>query len=235
MKLITFSVYGADNKYLNGLLQNYELVECLYPDWYLCVFIDNTVPSWFTKILTSIQRIITIDMTGTQWNKRTWRFLPEYYLPGKPIERFIVRDADSRVSKRESDAVSEWIRDDKILHIMRDQPGHKALIMAGLWGFKTHETSKEIVSSSLQQFTSLNGAHKDHYAFDQMYLEYLYHTYKLSRTIHAAFNRYEEDARTFPTLRVENSFCGEIFDSENRPWKKSETIEIFNEYGPGDL
>jgi hypothetical protein len=61
-----------------------------------------------------------------------WRFEPMYDDP--TIERFIVRDSDSRINGREADAVQEWIDSDLPFHIMRDNPAHNIEIMGGMWG-----------------------------------------------------------------------------------------------------
>ncbi len=60
-----------------------------------------------------------------------WRFEP---LKDDSIERFIVRDTDSRLNVREADAVKEWENSDLNFHIMRDHVQHKVPICGGLWG-----------------------------------------------------------------------------------------------------
>ena len=60
-----------------------------------------------------------------------WRFQPN---DDKEVERFIVRDSDSRITEREKIAVEEWEKEDKVLHIMRDHPHHNFHILAGMFG-----------------------------------------------------------------------------------------------------
>ena len=48
----------------------------------------------------------------------------------------IVRDADSRLNARETDAVQEWLESDKGFHIMRDHKNHKAKMLGGMWGMR---------------------------------------------------------------------------------------------------
>lgn len=60
-----------------------------------------------------------------------WRFEP---LMDRSIERFIVRDTDSRINQREAAAVQEWIESGSEFHIIRDHPQHGAKIVGGLWG-----------------------------------------------------------------------------------------------------
>ena len=42
-----------------------------------------------------------------------WRFLP---IVDPEVDIFIVRDVDSRISKRGENIVNEWVNSDKILH-----------------------------------------------------------------------------------------------------------------------
>jgi len=45
------------------------------------------------------------------------------------VDRYIVRDVDSRLNARERFAVEEWIVSGNPLHLMRDHPYHVAPIM----------------------------------------------------------------------------------------------------------
>lgn len=65
-----------------------------------------------------------------------WRFFP---LADPFIDVFVSRDTDSYILQREVDAVKIWLASDKLVHIMRDHPDHLALILGGMWGFKTFQ------------------------------------------------------------------------------------------------
>jgi hypothetical protein len=56
---------------------------------------------------------------------RIWRFLP---MIDSRVDAFISRDADSLISERESAAVDEWLKSNKIYHVMHDHPAHFASI-----------------------------------------------------------------------------------------------------------
>ncbi|XP_043246502.1 uncharacterized protein LOC122394029 [Amphibalanus amphitrite] len=66
-----------------------------------------------------------------------WRFLP---LADPSVELFISRDLDSLLGQRESDAVQEWIKSGKTIHVMRDHPLHSVSILAGAWGARNHRS-----------------------------------------------------------------------------------------------
>ena len=57
----------------------------------------------------------------------------------------ISRDLDSRFTKREKDAVNDWLKSDKDIHLMRDHPGHRfGRFLAGMFGTKlTNETTRQ--------------------------------------------------------------------------------------------
>lgn len=50
------------------------------------------------------------------------------------IERFLVRDTDSKFTSREVDMVHEWEESGKPFHIIRDNPSHNVPILGGTWG-----------------------------------------------------------------------------------------------------
>ena len=69
-----------------------------------------------------------------------WRFLVADDLT---VDRFIVRDCDSRLSERDSVAVNAWIKSNKTFHCIRDHPSHgRYSISGGLWGAKPGELRK---------------------------------------------------------------------------------------------
>ena len=50
------------------------------------------------------------------------------------VEFWISRDADSRLSWREKNAVDEWLVSGKTAHLMRDSVNHVYTMMAGMFG-----------------------------------------------------------------------------------------------------
>ena len=67
----------------------------------------------------------------TKMNPIAWRFLP---LGDPTVSKFIVRDADSRITRREHSAVKQWLTSGIPFHAMRDHPSHIFTIMGGMWG-----------------------------------------------------------------------------------------------------
>ena len=55
------------------------------------------------------------------------------YIPLQ-VDRFIVRDSDSRLNARERLAVEEWIQSGTLVHSLRDHPNHDRPLNGGMWG-----------------------------------------------------------------------------------------------------
>jgi hypothetical protein len=50
------------------------------------------------------------------------------------VDRYIIRDIDSRLNTRERIAVEEWIQSKMPLHSIRDHPNHCHTFNGGMWG-----------------------------------------------------------------------------------------------------
>ena len=89
------------------------------------------------------------------------------------MDTFVSRDLDSLFSLREQAAVEEWLKSDKVLHIMRDHPAQMEVILGGLWGTKLPNGKirshwKKCWSGALKD--KLLWARRDSYGPDQHFL-----------------------------------------------------------------
>ena len=50
------------------------------------------------------------------------------------VDRFVVRDVDSRLNARDRIAVEEWIESKLPVHILRDHVNHCIVMNGGMWG-----------------------------------------------------------------------------------------------------
>lgn len=134
MNVISFSLYGTDEKYWRGLLHNLELAPYIYPGWQVWVYCSENWKEPLSLIAPGkLARLFKAENSNNH-SGLFWRFSPATQL--KPGDRFIVRDADSRLNTRERAAVDEWIASGKPFHGMRDHKDHTAHIMGGMWGCK---------------------------------------------------------------------------------------------------
>jgi hypothetical protein len=156
-KVISFSLFGNNDKYTLGAIKNADLhnSEKIYSDWTLRFYVNSTVPKDIIDTLKDKGAEI-IDMSDSYLNKHgtIWRFL---VLEDNEVDVFIVRDTDSRISKREENAVNEWLESNKLIHIIRDHLDHfhdQYPIQCGLWGYKNY--MKRMTIHNLQNFIMKN-------------------------------------------------------------------------------
>jgi hypothetical protein len=133
-KIISFSVWGNNEGYANGAVENARLIPKIYPGWKGRFYVDPLVPRLVLAELYDlgceiVHKPESIDNLGLYW-----RFEPMYDDPS--IERFIVRDTDSRINVREAQAVKEWEESKLPFHIIRDNNEHNIRICGGMWGAK---------------------------------------------------------------------------------------------------
>lgn len=133
--IISFSLWGDNPLYNEGAIHNIALAKKLYPNWICRFYVEpTTVPAH------TIQRIIDSgsELVFRYNNHGTlgsmWRFEVMF---DNEVDRFLIRDADSRIYIREVVAVDEWIDSGKSFHVMRDHQHHNISILGGMWGGMT--------------------------------------------------------------------------------------------------
>lgn len=133
--VISFSLWGYNPRYTHGAIHNIDLAKKLYPDWICRFYIDpnDSPPDIVQKIIESGSEIVYRDNNRDTLGMM-WRFEVMF---DKTVDKFLIRDADSRIYYREVVAVNEWIASGKGFHVMRDHPHHSGAILGGMWGGKT--------------------------------------------------------------------------------------------------
>jgi len=131
-RIISFSLWGNNSLYCDGAVWNAVEREKFYPDWNCRFYYDDSVSLEIVdKIASTKSELIHMNRT-TDMLGMFWRFHPMF--DDSDIERFIVRDTDSKFTKRESILVNEWIESNKPFHIIRDHHSHGSSILGGTWG-----------------------------------------------------------------------------------------------------
>ena len=217
MNFISFSVFGADPMYLTGMIRNAQLAKEVYPGWKVICWCDSGLPADFMQALAKL-RVDVREPEPKIANQMFWRFL----VADEPeMERFIVRDSDSRLGAREKAAVDEWIESDLPFHVMSDHPHHWMPIGGGLWGAKAgavNRMKKRIIGSKMayKRYTRSEGFNQD-----QMFLQkYIYPLVQGKILRHDSCNRHLYPwARPFPSgcCFGDNRFVGEAFDADDKP------------------
>lgn len=131
MYYISYSLFGSDHRYLDGLLQCIEANSVLYPRWKNIVYYDENISQKWIKRLKQQPIEMEPRVASTQWDGLYWRF---EIFDRSDCECALIRDTDSITTPRERDLVMDWLSSDKKIHIIRDHPEHKWPINAGMWG-----------------------------------------------------------------------------------------------------
>jgi len=130
--VISYGLYGSGAKYMVGAVRNMELQKELFPGWTVRFYVDSSVPRSVVDDLRSRgAEMEEIDGLGGEIRGMWWRFL---VADDETVDRFIVRDSDSRLSVREYGAVQEWVASGKKFHSIRDHQNHNRPFNGGMWG-----------------------------------------------------------------------------------------------------
>jgi len=130
--VITFSLWGDDPIYVHGAVVNARIAPHLYYGWRCRFYCDRTVPdNVIRELKAQAAEVLFVDDAKLKRLRPLWRFFAS---DDPEVDRFICRDADSRLNGMELVAVDDWIKSGKPFHIMRDHPYHMELILAGMWG-----------------------------------------------------------------------------------------------------
>jgi hypothetical protein len=130
--IVSFSLYGNLPIYTEGAIRNAELVHEFYPGWGARFYVDCTVPDPIVLALREREaEIVFVAKNLGPMYGRYWRML----IAADPnVQRFLIRDCDSRLNSREKAAVNAWLASGFSFHIMRDSIHHKTRMLAGMWG-----------------------------------------------------------------------------------------------------
>lgn len=229
MNVISFALYGNVKKYTMGAIKNAELAAKFYPGWSCIYYVAPSVPKETCDELLKFPNVILEEVNEYDPSKPVsennlpgmfTRFIP---FDGSVYERVISRDADSRISQREVDAVNEWIESGALLHTMADHVAHARRVNGGLFGLYTkfaHIPMREALTWCVTKCRPID------YGDDQEFLcNEVYPRFAHSVLRHDSFSRHAyPGALPFPTKREGYRFCGEVFDENEIPreydWKQ---------------
>ncbi|MEM8793337.1 MAG: hypothetical protein AAGE80_17070 [Pseudomonadota bacterium] len=162
-RVISFSLFGDADRYLDGAYRNAVVAQTLYPGWQVRFYADHSVPDC---ALAALEREkAELCFPGEAWPAARyglfWRFLVE---DDPEVGLYIVRDADSVMTAKERAAVADWLSSGHAFHLMRDLPCHCELVLAGLWG--AHRGNIQDMAGRIRRFVaaeadSLNPSHID--------------------------------------------------------------------------
>lgn len=219
MKFVSFSLYGKSPKYCIGAAKNAILAKHWYPD-YKCVFYcDKDVPDDVITYLKWAGSEVRMFDESLGIGGMFHRFLIN---DDPQCERYLIRDADSRICEREVIAVREWEKSGTPFHVVRDHPHHTFSILGGLWG-STHGAVPSMKKLMEEWTGALEG-----YGADQEFLRHkVWPIVRHNSLQHATCyrDRFQGSVPLPIPLSYDNlRFCCEVFDANDRPrsydWEK---------------
>jgi len=214
-KVISFSLWGDDEKYTIGAIRNAQLASQVYPEWEARFYCGTSVPVSIIDQLRELQAHVIMMEEAGDWTGMFWRFLA---IADSDVEIMISRDTDSRLNTREKAAVDEWLEGPQLFHIMRDHPWHNAPILGGMWGAR-----KPLLQDMAQLIAEYQKG--DFWQVDQNFLREVVAP-RVEHTLHIHDEFFSRSP--FPTARNGDEFVGQVFDESEQTIQ--EHIEILRRY-----
>lgn len=217
--VISFALWGSDPKYLKGFRANIALARRYYPGWGIVLYYYDVPKDYINSV--QLPLLGCYDFSGTTNTNGCYglylRFTPASC---NTIDRFVVRDADSRINAREADAVQEWIESGKGFHCMRDHRAHRKPIMGGMWGM----TKGCVPNFGDMMFDwVVKCKHKKHkrgryFKTDQRFLaEKIWPLVKDKALVHDDAKRITGKESEFRVELPDGQFVGQQFDENDKP------------------
>lgn len=216
-KVISFCLYGTNARYNVGAVANAILARTWYPDWTPRFYLPTGAPcdEAHRRILELFNDIEIVPVDDKEIPPMFTRML---VADDPDVERFIVRDCDSRLDEREAAAVQEWVDSSKPFHVMRDHPAHSGLpVPGGMWGAvkgalpNMRLTIKEWVKKHHAQFFN--------YGLDQDFLaEVIWDKVVNNACQHSSVAVTDYPGiLPFPMKRKGHRFIGEVIEADGTP------------------
>lgn len=136
--VISFGLSGMAPKFTTGARENILLARWLFPGWVVRIYADESVAEEFKSELRSLGAEVEAPPPQLSGHTKSgskamfWRFL---VAEDAEVDVYLIRDIDTRLSRREKAGVEEWLRSEARFYVIRDHPCHSyQAVMGGLWG-----------------------------------------------------------------------------------------------------
>jgi hypothetical protein len=189
-RVISFSLWGDKEIYVQGILKNVDMARDMYPDFECWVYVHKeSVPEDTISELESRSpynvRVIYKYGDLAENKSMMWRFEA---IDDPEVEVNMSRDCDTVILERERQAVYQWLESDKLFHIMRDHPQHSWRIQGGMFGTRKNPNipSWGVLMDRVHQ----TGAR----LYDQVFLrDVIYPIVHRDSFIHASFHSFPNE------------------------------------------
>lgn len=210
-RVISFGLYGSKAKYTVGAIRNAQLAKEYFPGWICRFYVTSDVPKEVLANLTALgSELVKIPDGKGYISGMFYRFL---VASDPTVDRYIIRDTDSRLNARDRIAVEEWINSRYPVHIMRDHVNHCIVMNGGMWG-GVKGAIKDF-EGKLQLWENKNEYMADLHFLDKM----VWPDIQDKQISHDAYccDRYP-NAKPFPTKRyMTYQHVGQVFNELDEP------------------
>jgi hypothetical protein len=243
-KVVAMSLYGTDPKYIMGAIRNAQMVHVNFPGWRLRVYVEDVsegapsrypivAPPVLQKLKQLSANVVPVNLKEMKVPPMMWRFLVADDLS---VDYFIVRDTDSRLTRRDAIVTHEWLKSGKAFGCVRDHPAHQNFaVNGGMWGGRPRQLRKILGKT----FQSEMIGRSDQYLFDIGFLgDRIWH--RISPADNAfchdsvackqplpggkILNKWKyAGSHPFPVVRREAEHVGRVYDEfdQNKPHEMS--------------
>lgn len=156
--LVSYALWGESKLYLRGMLESIPIVHEVYPDFDIRVYCAQNCPAlpYLRTMELADSALSIVEMNPSDYvigsttnvsehhnvthTNMIWRYLAFF---DEKYDIVLTRDSDSRVCRRESGAVYDWIHRGTDILALYDHPAHQSgLIMPGLCGARSSSIRK---------------------------------------------------------------------------------------------
>ena len=205
----SFCLYGEEKpRYHEGMMENLELIRKYFPDWRVFVYVGADITEErIAKILAYPQ--VILRKTGKLGQSN---MIDRFFTIDEPgVDVMFVRDADSRVHWKDRWAIQQFLKEDLVLHIIRDHKEHTSPILGGLWGLR--KVPGFSVRQAYENYTEdkelgHRWAHDQNFLADVIYPKFL--SQSMVHFSHKRIFKGENFVFPFPFEWSNDIYCGRI-------------------------
>ena len=186
--VVSFSLYGNVEKYINGLSKNCKIINDEYPDFWIYVYIGNDVDKnkFIENKFNIFKNLVFIETGKSGHEVMSHRF---FAIDRPEVGVAFSRDLDSYINFRDKYCINQFIKSDKHFQIIRDNRYHGTEILGGMWGIKKGLLNFKI-TDKFNNFIKTNKYNILH-GFDQFFLrDEIYPFIKLSLLVFDEYFNY---------------------------------------------
>lgn len=217
VNIFSYCIYGANPKYVEGIIKNLEQIRDHYPTFHTWIVVGNDVPPEYIEKYKSFPNVKLTHFPLTGGRLMTYRFFP---IDDQSVECMIVRDADSRITERDRECIKRFLESEHTVYTIRDHFYHKCPIMGGQWGIKRtplynqfqFELEYHVVKDSLTKDCGVDAYDTDQY-FTRHYIYPKYGSSMIAFTsVTYEFSQIETIEEITPPRKDDTDFCGNVFE-----------------------